>query len=84
MIRQEIRNQMAGGRRRRVPRPHVLGEVAPDYTGGRPMIIMDDDPSRTPIGPFPKAASVSLSPGDRVYLARAGAKGKYIVEDKIE
>lgn len=81
LIREEVKKQQNGGRRKREPRPHALGVIASDYPndGSRPMVVMDGDP--VPIGPFPYLVNYVPAAGDRVLLARAGKK--YVIEGKI-
>lgn len=81
MITDIIDARVAGGRRKRKDRTNVMGKIDANYTVGRPMVILDDDPSATPIGPFPYLSSYSPTGGDRVLLTRAG--NKYVVVDKI-
>lgn len=79
IIRSEIKKQLAGGRRKRIPRVHVLATIDNNYTSGRPMVLMDDDTSNTPIGPFPVITSYTPAAGDRVLMAKVGVRGKYII-----
>lgn len=81
MVTEIIDDRLAGGRRKRKQRTNVMGIIAPNHTTGRPLVILDDDPSQTPIGPFPYLSSYSPTGGDRVLLTRAG--NKYVVVDKI-
>ena len=82
IIREEIRKQIRGGRRKREPRQHVLAMIEDNYSSGRPKVIMEDDPSGTPIGPYPYLSTYSPNAGDRVLMAKTGRK--YVILGKIE
>lgn len=81
-MRSETRKQIRGGRRKRAPRSHVLARIESGYSGGRPKVIMEDDPSNTPIGPYPYLNTYTPTRGDRVLMARTGSK--YVILGKVE
>jgi len=82
MISSIIDQKLSGGRRKRKPRPNVLATIDSNYSSGRPKVVMDDDPSQTPIGPYPYLAAYNPQPGDRVLLGKAGLK-KYVILGKV-
>jgi hypothetical protein len=83
VIRDEVKKQLGGGHRKRVPTVFVMATIDPVYTTGRPNVIFDDDSSRTATGPYPYVSSYTPSPNDRVLLARVGVSGKFVVVGKV-
>lgn len=83
IVRAEVRRELGGGNRKRVPPLFVLGKIDPAYTSGRPKVVFDDDTSQTATGPYPYVSSYTPAADDRVLLARVGVSGKYVILGKI-
>ena len=80
-IREIVEDTINQGRSKRRQRTNIMGTIDPAYTSGRPMVIMDDDTSGTPVGPYPYLNTYAPSGGDRVLLGKAGSK--YVILGKI-
>lgn len=82
-LQTEIDKRMGGGQRKRVPKTAMMGTIDPGYSSGLPNVILDDDPSRTPIGPYPYMAWYAPAANDRVVMLQVGNSGKFVVIGKV-
>ncbi|MFD1675399.1 hypothetical protein [Alicyclobacillus fodiniaquatilis] len=83
IIRNEIAKQLGGGTQKRVPKPAVMGMIDPAYASGLPNVVLDDDPSKTPVGPYPYLSTYTPKANDRVLLLQVGNSGKYVIQGKV-